>query len=233
MCIHAAHQTVEMMSKARERDLVATYGYMDGEHVFSATIVLVVVCAAFPHNDTSTRSMNTGLDLLRGMAERGWNSHMAARYGLLARLRSVFMPDATPTEPSDILALGGGLGHGHGQHRSRAVSDPWATMPSPMSEGLLAAQAALNIASPNIPSPSSMATATSPSGRTSVGNAAASESISSGASQRGTNPTNLFSAIDTNLIGEQGGTMDFSLWEDSFANPDAGYDFSSWQWQGT
>ncbi|KAK3680420.1 fungal-specific transcription factor [Podospora appendiculata] len=87
MCIRAAQDTVNMMTIARQRDLVATYGYMDGEHVFSAAIVLVMVCVAFPASEANTTAMNAGLELLRGMAERG-NSHMAARYELLVRLRS-------------------------------------------------------------------------------------------------------------------------------------------------
>lgn len=60
---------------------------MDGEHVFSAAIVLVMVCVALPTNPANTAAMNAGLDLLRAMAERG-NSHIAARYELLAHLRA-------------------------------------------------------------------------------------------------------------------------------------------------
>ena len=66
---------------------------MDGEHIFSASIVLVMVCAAFPTNAANTMAMNAGLDLLHGMGERG-NSHMGARYKLLAKLRSCVMPEA-------------------------------------------------------------------------------------------------------------------------------------------
>lgn len=66
---------------------------MDGEHIFSASIVLVMVCAAFPANAANTMAMNAGLSLLRGMGERG-NSHMGARYELLAKLHSGVMPGA-------------------------------------------------------------------------------------------------------------------------------------------
>ncbi|KID78564.1 Proline utilization trans-activator [Metarhizium brunneum] len=93
MCIGAAQDTVNMMAIASQRDLVATYGYMDGEHIFSASIVLVMVCAAFPTNIANTTAMNAGLSLLRGMGERG-NSHMGARYELLAKLHSGVMPGA-------------------------------------------------------------------------------------------------------------------------------------------
>ncbi|KAK1751030.1 fungal-specific transcription factor [Echria macrotheca] len=102
MCVSAAHETVRMMAEARARNLLATYGYMDGEHVFSAAIVLVLVCAAFPSEDRSIHAMNAGLDLLRDMAERGSNSHMAARYELLAHLRSVFLPDMAAPEPEPV-----------------------------------------------------------------------------------------------------------------------------------
>ncbi|KAK7413371.1 Transcriptional activator [Neonectria punicea] len=91
MCIGAAQDTINMMVIVAQRDLVATYGYMDGEHIFSATIVLVMVCVAFPTNTANTVAMNAGLDLLRGMGERG-NTHMGARYELLANLRSAAMP---------------------------------------------------------------------------------------------------------------------------------------------
>ncbi|OHW96112.1 C6 transcription factor [Colletotrichum incanum] len=90
MCIGAAQDSINIMTVAAQRDLVATYGYMDGEHVFSASIVLVMVCVAFPTDSSSTLAMNAGLDLLKGMGERG-NSYMGARYELLANLRSAVM----------------------------------------------------------------------------------------------------------------------------------------------
>ncbi|KAL1850431.1 hypothetical protein VTK73DRAFT_9681 [Phialemonium thermophilum] len=78
---------------------------MDGEHIFSATIVLVMVCAAFPDNAAYTSALNAGLDLLRGMAERG-NSHMGARHQLLVNLRNAVIgggaagSGATPPPPA-------------------------------------------------------------------------------------------------------------------------------------
>ncbi|KAF7564047.1 hypothetical protein G7046_g85 [Stylonectria norvegica] len=98
MCIGAAQDTIDMMTIAAQRDLVATYGFMDSEHIFSATIVLVMVCAAFPVNTANTVAMNAGLDLLRGMGERG-NSHMGARYELLANLRFSVMPGGSQLSP--------------------------------------------------------------------------------------------------------------------------------------
>ena len=64
----------------------ATYGYMDGEHAFSAAIILVMMCIAFPFSNENTSAMNQALDLLQGMAERG-NSNLAARYRLLDQVR--------------------------------------------------------------------------------------------------------------------------------------------------
>ena len=58
---------------------------MDTEHIFSADIVLVMVCIAFPTNQGNIAAMQTGLELLRNLAQRG-NSHMAARYELLEHL---------------------------------------------------------------------------------------------------------------------------------------------------
>lgn len=94
-CVSAAQDTINMMTIAAQKNLVATYGYMDSEHAFSAAIVLVMVCVAFPANQQNTQSMNAGLELLRSMSQRG-NSHMAARYDVLAHLRATFMPDAVP-----------------------------------------------------------------------------------------------------------------------------------------
>ncbi|KAM0476788.1 hypothetical protein ACHAPX_006213 [Trichoderma viride] len=87
MCIGAAQDVINMMAIVAQRDMVATYGYMDGEHIFSATIVLVMVCTAFPDNTANTLAMTAGLGLLRNMGERG-NSHMGARYELLLSIYS-------------------------------------------------------------------------------------------------------------------------------------------------
>lgn len=95
MCVSAAKDTINMMTIAAQKNLVATYGYMDSEHAFSAAIVLVMVCVAFPTSPQNIKSMNAALELLRGMSQRG-NSHMAARHDLLAHIRATFMPSAVP-----------------------------------------------------------------------------------------------------------------------------------------
>lgn len=98
MCVAAAQDTINMMTIAAQKNLVATYGYMDSEHAFSAAIVLVMVCVAFPTNRQNTQSMTAALELLRSMSQRG-NSHMAARYELLNRLRVTFIPNFATVPP--------------------------------------------------------------------------------------------------------------------------------------
>lgn len=105
-CITAARATTVMMDAAAKHDLVgespfpsfspcnvnaetceATYGYLDGEYVFSAALLLVMVNAAFPYNETNARSMETALGLLRGMADRG-NTYLGSRHSLLLELQA-------------------------------------------------------------------------------------------------------------------------------------------------
>lgn len=95
MCVFAAKDTINMMTIAAQKNLVATYGYMDSDYAFSAAIVLVMVCVAFPTNEQNNQSMNAALELLRGISHRG-NSHLAARYRLLAHLRAKLVPFAVP-----------------------------------------------------------------------------------------------------------------------------------------
>ncbi|KAL1845751.1 Transcriptional activator [Diaporthe australafricana] len=98
MCVFAAKDTINMMTIAAQKNLVATYGYMDSDYAFSAAIVLVMVCLAFPTNEQNNESMNAALELLRGIAHRG-NNYLAARYRLLAHLRATFVPSYGPGLP--------------------------------------------------------------------------------------------------------------------------------------
>ncbi|EHA47676.1 C6 transcription factor [Pyricularia oryzae 70-15] len=93
-CVNAAQDSIKIMSIAAQRDLVATYGYMDSEHIFSAAIVLLMVCFAFPPDERNMQAMSMGLNLLKGMAERG-NSYIGARYQLLHHLRSIIDPPSS------------------------------------------------------------------------------------------------------------------------------------------
>lgn len=137
MCISAAKETIRMMVEAEDRNLLATYGYMDGEHVFSAAIVLVMVCAAFPDDDSNTAAMNAGLDLLNVMAIKGANSDMTARCDLLTRLRSAFIPGEHPeprTPGPPLFPKAPTLTASHAM---------WEPSLSSMTVGLVAAQAAI------------------------------------------------------------------------------------------
>ena len=87
-CILAARETVSMMETAQKKNLVAVFGYMDGEHAFSAAIVLVMVCVAFPHNNDNDTAMDAALLVLERMACQG-NPHIEVRHKLLVQLRSV------------------------------------------------------------------------------------------------------------------------------------------------
>lgn len=83
--------------------LLATYGYLDGEYIFSAALLLVMVNAAFPSNETSARAMETALNLLRGMADRG-NTYLDSRHSLLLELRAAIGP--RPAEEKDTDTTG-------------------------------------------------------------------------------------------------------------------------------
>ncbi|KAJ5679954.1 hypothetical protein N7462_008198 [Penicillium macrosclerotiorum] len=90
-CITAARATIVIMDAAAKHNLVATYGYLDGEYIFSAALLLVMVNAAFPHNETNMRAMETALRLLHSMADRG-NTNLEARHSLLLELRASIEP---------------------------------------------------------------------------------------------------------------------------------------------
>ncbi|RAL12498.1 transcription factor domain-containing protein [Aspergillus homomorphus CBS 101889] len=96
-CISAARATIMVMDAAAKQNLVATYGYLDGEYIFSAALLLVMVNAAFPHNDLNAHSMTTALNLLRGMADRG-NTILEARHSLLLELQSTIDPSRRRTD---------------------------------------------------------------------------------------------------------------------------------------
>ncbi|KAL1652259.1 Transcriptional activator [Diplodia intermedia] len=88
-----------MMHAAAKQNLVATYGFMDGEHIFSAAIVLVMANLAFPHNEHDHVALEKALDVLRGMAEKG-NGHIRARHELLIKLRGMTAADPTASVPA-------------------------------------------------------------------------------------------------------------------------------------
>lgn len=133
MCISASRETVNMMSIAAQKNLVATYGYMDSEHAFSAAIVLVMVWVSFPTHSQNQKSMDSALELLRGMSQRG-NSHVAARYELLERLKATFLPGSSGVAPTmtgrhpplsaPVFDMSLSLGHPAAAQRASSLSIP-------------------------------------------------------------------------------------------------------------
>jgi hypothetical protein len=111
-CISAAQDTIAMITIAAQKNLFATYGYMDGEHCFSAAIVLVLVCLAFPYNEQDFTAMDSALRLLQLMVDRG-NTNMAPRLQLLQQVRScittpigVTLPAQFTPSANDVLQTG-------------------------------------------------------------------------------------------------------------------------------
>ncbi len=76
---------------------LANYGYMDTEHAFSAAILLLMVCAAFPHDPANAVAFHDGLTLLASMGHRG-NHHIGARCQVLRQLAADIAPGLLPSE---------------------------------------------------------------------------------------------------------------------------------------
>lgn len=79
---------------------------MDGEHAFSAAIILVMINIAFPYNERDRAAMELALDVLNSMAEKG-NSHIGSLHQLLLKLYRIV---AAPKATSEIYDGGGGGG---------------------------------------------------------------------------------------------------------------------------
>ncbi|KAH8803507.1 C6 transcription factor [Xylogone sp. PMI_703] len=84
-CISTARNTVAICAVAAKQNMMATYGYMDGEHLFSAAIILVMVNIAFPCNARDHTAMKSALDVMNSMAEKG-NAHLKSLNQLLLNL---------------------------------------------------------------------------------------------------------------------------------------------------
>ncbi|EDN08863.1 predicted protein [Histoplasma mississippiense (nom. inval.)] len=97
-CVAAARNSAAVMATAAKQNLIATYGYMDGEHAFSAAIILVMINIAFPYNLRDRAAMVLALDVLNGMAEKG-NLHIRSLHRLLLSLYHTVIP--SPTESGD------------------------------------------------------------------------------------------------------------------------------------
>jgi len=212
MCISAAQDTINMMVMAAQLDLVATYGYMDGEHLFSAAIVLVMVCGAFPTNCEAMKAMNAGLDLLRGMSQRG-NSHMGARYELLAHLKSILMPGAGSLDTGVLFSLAkpalapifGMSTSSEGEPQTAAKTINSAVQ----NHGMMVLGHVPNVGGADLGSGGTLGFASS----TEI---AATHAFG-----------DMFYDVDANFGSSVGGNDDSMLWEEGFADP-AGYDLTQW-----
>jgi hypothetical protein len=68
---------------------------MDTEHAFSAAIMLLMVCAAFPRdaaNEANEASLRAAIALLGNISSRG-NDHMGTRYWALLQLAASMVPN--------------------------------------------------------------------------------------------------------------------------------------------
>ncbi|KAG9785189.1 hypothetical protein KCU88_g2484, partial [Aureobasidium melanogenum] len=92
--IAAARASSMIMSAAARQNIFATYGFMDGEHAFSASLILVMVNVAFPYNERDEKAMEAALFVLQSMAEKG-NEYIQARLSLLLNLRASIGPRAS------------------------------------------------------------------------------------------------------------------------------------------
>lgn len=71
---------------------------MDGEHAFSAALVLVMVNIAFASSPRDSAAMDTAMFVLQGMAEKG-NGHIRSKYELLKNLQSMIHRDHNTPSP--------------------------------------------------------------------------------------------------------------------------------------
>ncbi|KIW12639.1 hypothetical protein PV08_09917 [Exophiala spinifera] len=84
-CIAAARNTVTVMTRAAKQNLIATYGYQDTEHAFSAALILVMINIALPYQEYDRKFMWMALEVLEGMADKG-SDHVAYLHSLLMSL---------------------------------------------------------------------------------------------------------------------------------------------------
>ncbi|KAL2847755.1 fungal-specific transcription factor domain-containing protein [Aspergillus pseudoustus] len=96
--ISAARSSALILNTAAKYNLVATYGFIDGEQAFSAAMLLVMVNIAFPYKETDASAMEIALSILQMMAERG-NKYIRACHSLLMKISSSIkkndLPDLT------------------------------------------------------------------------------------------------------------------------------------------
>ncbi|RMZ91631.1 hypothetical protein DV736_g1127, partial [Chaetothyriales sp. CBS 134916] len=96
--IAAARSSTSILKASTRYNLVATYGFIDGEQAFSAALLLVMVNIAFPYNEMDASAMDTSLHVLQGMAERG-NQYIRACHSLLTKIRDTIKSRTPVMDP--------------------------------------------------------------------------------------------------------------------------------------
>ena len=109
----------------------ATYGFMDGEHAFSAALVLVMVNVAFQYNERDAASMEQALSILQGMAQKG-NEYIRARHSLLLNLRSALSRQAR-NRPAEMPQVVPGEGAGDAPNFADLNAEHWEPLTPPPS----------------------------------------------------------------------------------------------------
>ncbi|PNP59898.1 hypothetical protein FNYG_14777 [Fusarium nygamai] len=126
--ISAARSSASILNAAAKYNLVATYGFIDGEQAFSAALLLVMVNIAFPYQEADALAMNMALDVLHSMAEKG-NRYIQACHALLTKIKSPVNPkeqsgsanalDSSTQIQSDILSQASDIIPGPPQHQNQ------------------------------------------------------------------------------------------------------------------
>jgi hypothetical protein len=98
----------------------ATYGFIDGEQAFSAALLLVMVNIAFPYREMNASAMDTALQVLQSMAEKG-NKYIRACHALLNKISASKKPVSAPGEAE------ADPGRGEASHEGWMVPDGSAT----------------------------------------------------------------------------------------------------------
>ncbi|KAI0382185.1 fungal-specific transcription factor domain-containing protein [Hypomontagnella monticulosa] len=94
--ISAARSSAFILNAAAKYNLVATYGFIDGEQAFSAALLLVMVNIAFPYKEMDASAMDMALLVLQSMAEKG-NKYIRACHSLLTKIRATIRPRDIPS----------------------------------------------------------------------------------------------------------------------------------------
>lgn len=221
MCVAAAKDTINMMTIASQMNLVATYGYMDSEHAFSAAIVLLMVCVTFPTEQQTISSMNAALELLLGMSNKG-NSYITARYNLLDRLRATFIPTAASGSPTSPLAVSNIIPMPT-PHVTPQPQVPPQTAPSSSPTGLDAFNTHTSANAPSLPSHTSLGNSLPPAGVRM--NTQSGLHVPSGLPMQTMTDFTFFTNpmldegifYDVDMAGTGHNNQD--IWEEAFANP--------------